>query len=100
MAVQTFFVAERDGLEKALAMHGKEGAPTMIFQSKAEADARDKVLELGESLTEFLLDKVDGLSDELADRCAMAIAENRDLIQKALKKPSLLTESSNRQEGE
>ena len=31
-----------------------------------------------------------GLGDDLAERCAMAIAEQKDLFQKSLKKPDLL----------
>ena len=40
MAVQALYYSERDGLEMAL-----KHPDTMLFSSKAEADARDKVLE-------------------------------------------------------
>ncbi|WP_372982945.1 YebG family protein, partial [Marinobacter sediminum] len=63
---------------------------TMLFTSKADADARDKILELAEEIQVFLSRKVEGLSDDQAEQCAMAIAEERDLFQKALKKPELL----------
>ena len=46
MAVQALYYSERDGLEMAL-----KHPDTMLFSSKAEADARDKVLELAEEIT-------------------------------------------------
>ncbi|KEF32434.1 hypothetical protein D777_01068 [Marinobacter nitratireducens] len=89
MAVEALYFSTRDGLDMA-----KKNPDTMLFASKAEADARDKMLELTEELREFLVKRVDGLSEELADQCALAIAENRDLFQRALKKPHLLNEAS------
>ncbi|MEP1581317.1 MAG: YebG family protein, partial [Marinobacter sp.] len=47
MAVQALYYSERDGLEMAL-----KHPDTMLFSSKAEADARDKVLELAEEITQ------------------------------------------------
>ena len=87
MAVQAVYFSDKDGLDMAL-----KHPETLLFSTKAEADARDKVLELSEEIREFLTRKVDGLDDETADKCALAIAENRDLFQKALKKPQLLNE--------
>lgn len=85
MAVQAVYFSDRDGLDMAL-----KHPDTMLFTSKAEADARDKVLELAEEIQVFLSRKVEGLGDDQAELCAMAIAEERDLFQKALKKPELL----------
>lgn len=85
MAVQAVYFSERDGLDMAL-----KHPDTMLFTSKADADARDKILELAEEIQVFLSRKVEGLSDDQAEQCAMAIAEERDLFQKALKKPELL----------
>ncbi|WP_417568086.1 YebG family protein [Marinobacter sp.] len=85
MAVQAVYFSDRDGLDMAL-----KHPDTMLFTSKAEADARDKVLELAEEIQVFLSRKVEGLGDDLAERCAMAIAEEKDLFQKSLKKPDLL----------
>jgi len=85
MSVQQLFFSDRDGIDKAL-----RNPDTMLFESKAQADARDKTLELAEGLREFLVDRVSGLSEELADECAMALAEDKALIQKALKKPDIL----------
>lgn len=89
MTVKAVYYSERDGLEMAL-----KNPDTMIFASKAEADARDKQLELAEELREFLTARVDGLSDELADRVALVMAENKDLLARGLKKPSVLNQSA------
>src|SRR5690554_4791935 len=85
MAVQAVYFSDRDGLDMAL-----KNPETMFFTSKADADARDKVLELAEEIQVYLARNVEGLSDELAEKCAMVIAEDKDLFQKALKKPDLL----------
>lgn len=85
MAVQAVYFSDKDGLDMAL-----KHPETLLFSNKADADARDKVLELSEEIREFLTRKVEGLDEETADRCALAIAESKDLFQKALKKPSLL----------
>ncbi len=89
MAVQTVYFSDRDGLEMAL-----KNPDTMLFTSKAEADARDRILELAEEIQVFLTRKVPGLNEEQAELCAMAIAEEKDLFQKALKKPGLLNSDS------
>lgn len=88
MAVQSLYFSDRDGLEMALS-----NPDTMLFQSKAEADARDKVLELAENVALWLEKNVDGISEDLAEKCAMSIAENKDLFARAMKKPELLTEA-------
>ncbi|GAA3575829.1 YebG family protein [Marinobacter xestospongiae] len=85
MAVKALYYSERDGLDMAL-----KHPDTMLFSSKADADARDKILELAEEITQFLHNRVEGLGEELAEKAALAIAEEKDLFAKALKKPSLL----------
>jgi dsDNA-binding SOS-regulon protein len=88
MAVQSLFFSDRDGMEKALS-----NLDTMLFATKAEADERDKMLELAEGFREFLGARVEGLDEQLADRIGVVLAENRELIKKALKKPDLLLQS-------
>ncbi|HLV77064.1 MAG TPA: YebG family protein [Marinobacter sp.] len=88
MAVKAIYYSDRDGLEMAL-----KNPDTMIFASKSEADARDRQLELAEELREFLIRRVEGLEEDLADRVAMTIAEHQDLIAKGLKKPGLLNQA-------
>ncbi|MAM87900.1 YebG family protein [Allohahella sp. A8] len=88
MSVQAVYYSDRDGLEMAL-----KRPDELLFNTKAEADARDKVLELSEEIREYLLRKVEGMSDELADKCALVIAEDKELFQKAFKKPQVLSEA-------
>lgn len=85
MAVKTLFYSEKDGLDVAL-----KNPDTMIFSSKAEADARDRILELSEEIGVFLRAKVSKIDEETAEACAMAIAEHAELFKKAFKKPALL----------
>lgn len=85
MAVETVYFSNKDGLTMAL-----KHPNTMLFTTKAEADARDKVLESAEEIGTWLVTHVEGLTEELAEKTAMAIAENRDVFMKGLKKPSLL----------
>lgn len=85
MTVQAVYFSDKDGLDMAL-----KHPETMLFTSKAQADARDKVLELAEEIQVFLGRKVEGISDDMAEKCAIAIAEEKTLFQKALKKPELL----------
>lgn len=89
MAVKALYYSERDGLDMALKHPDK-----MLFASKAEADARDKVLELSMEIMLYLQKKVDGLSEAHAEQCALAIAEDKELFQKAFRKPSLLNDSA------
>jgi dsDNA-binding SOS-regulon protein len=88
MAVQALYFSERDGQDMAL-----KNPERMLFANKADADARDKMLELSEEILVFLKGRVKDLSDEQAEQCALAIAEERDLFLRALKKPSLLNEA-------
>jgi hypothetical protein len=88
MAVESLFFSDRDGMEKALS-----NPETMMFATKAEADARDKMLEFADSMREFLQHHVPELNEETADKCAIALAENRDLLKQAIKKPERLIES-------
>lgn len=87
MAVTALYYSDRDGLDMAL-----KHADKLLFASKADADARDKLLELSEEITLFLQKRVEGLSEELAEQCALVIAEEKDLFARALKKPELLNQ--------
>jgi hypothetical protein len=87
MAVKALYYSQRDVLDMAL-----KNADKMLFSSKAEADARDRILELSEEVAQFLIARVDGLGEQLAERCALVIAEEKDLFGRALKKPELLNQ--------
>jgi dsDNA-binding SOS-regulon protein len=89
MAVKALYFSERDGQDMAL-----KNPEKMLFANKADADARDRMLELSEGIMMFLKGRVKDLSDDQAEQCALAIAEERDLFAKALKKPSLLNEAA------
>lgn len=89
MAVNALYYSERDGLDMAL-----KNPDTLLFSSKADADARDKILELAEEITQFLQARVEGLDETLAEQAAMAIAEEKELFARALKKPSLLNQGA------
>ena len=84
MAVQAVYYSDRDGLEAAT----KE--PNKLFASKAEADRRDKILELAGELQVFLRREVEGIDDDTAERVGIALAENADTLKKAFKTPSVL----------
>ena len=85
MGVQALYFSDRDGKEKAMANPSK-----LLFTSKKEADERDKMLELSDELRDFLQANVEGLPEDMAEKCALALASQKDLLQKALKKPSVL----------
>lgn len=87
MAVQALFYSDKDGFETAI----KE-PHRLMFTSKAEADKRDKILELAGELQVFLEREVPDLGDDMAERCGIALAENLDRLKAALKKPSALNE--------
>jgi hypothetical protein len=83
MAVVTLFMSDRD--------------PSKTFTDKKEADQYDKMLELAENVSAWLEQKVEGLTESQAESIGMLIAENKELIAKAIKgKPEvLLADSSN-----
>lgn len=82
MAVQALYYSERDGLEMAL-----KHPDTMLFSSKAEADARDKVLELAEEITQFLQARVEGMDEAMAEKAALAIAEEKTCLARRSRSP-------------
>ena len=87
MAVQAVFYSDKDGFEAAI----KE-PQRLMFTSKAEADKRDKILELAGELQVFLQREVPDLGEDLAEQCGITLAEHSELIKTALKKPSVLNE--------
>ncbi|KXS55587.1 MAG: hypothetical protein AWU57_36 [Marinobacter sp. T13-3] len=87
MAVHALYYSDKDGLEMA-----SKNPDKLLFTTKAEADARDRMLELAENIQLFLEQKVEGLSEEMAEACAMALAEEKELLAKAFKKPSVLAD--------
>lgn len=64
-----------------------------MFDSKKDADAYDKLLELGESFTDLMLDQVKGLDENQAEEFGLLLARNKDLVVQAFRgKPEVLAD--------
>ena len=62
-----------------------------MFDSKKEADAHDKMLELAEQLSTLLQAKVTSVSDTEAEEFGIFLARNKEVLAKAIKgQPELL----------
>ena len=80
MAVITLFMSDRD--------------PKKTFTDKKAADNYDKMLELAENVSLWMEKSIKGLSEEQIENIGMLIAENKDLLTKAIKgKPESLLDS-------
>ena len=85
MAVVTLFMSDRD--------------PKKTFSDKKAADNYDKMLELAENVSLWMEKSIKGLSEEQIENIGMLIAENKDLLAKAIKgKPESLLESDSLKE--
>lgn len=90
MAVQQFFFSDRDSLEDVMANPEK-----LMFADKAAAQQRDRELELAENFMVWIQGNVKdpALTDDLADQISITVAENKDFLIKAFKKPDLFLQS-------
>ena len=77
MAVETKFVVVRKGEEK------------MTFANKKEADAYDKMLDMADAFTEWLLQSNIGMDEALAENIALHLAEQKDTVQHILRTSKL-----------
>nr|WP_252515514.1 YebG family protein [Pantoea bituminis] len=77
MAVETKFVVVRKGEEK------------MTFANKKEADAYDKMLDMAEAFTDWLLQHQPGLDETQAETLGLLIAEQKDAVQHILRTSKL-----------
>jgi|TARA_B110000902_G_C14287077_1_gene579291 dsDNA-binding SOS-regulon protein len=67
-----------------------------MFNSKKEADAHDKMLELGEQFTALMLEKIPGMDEQQAEEFGIYLAENKDAIMQACKgNPEVLADLGN-----
>lgn len=67
-----------------------------MFDSKKEADAYDKMLELGEHFTALLEQQVAGIDEAKAESFGLLLAKNKELIIQACKgRPEVLEELMN-----
>jgi len=79
MAVVTLYMSDRD--------------PNKTFTDKKSADNYDKVLELAENVSLWVEKSIKGLSEEQVESIGMLIAENKEVLSKAIKsKPEILLE--------
>jgi dsDNA-binding SOS-regulon protein len=77
MAVETKFVVVRKGEEK------------MTFANKKEADAYDKMLDMAEAFTDWLLQHQPALDESQAETLGLLIAEQKDAVQHILRTSKL-----------
>lgn len=82
MAVETKFVVVRKGEEK------------MTFANKKEADAYDKMLDMADAFSEWLLNSGLELDEALADNIALHLAEQKETVQHILRTSKLLEPES------
>ena len=71
MAVVTLFMSDRD--------------ESKTFTSKKEADAYDKMLELAESISQFVDHKIAGLSESQSEEIGLLFARHKDQLSAAIK---------------
>ncbi|MGC1043170.1 YebG family protein [Pantoea agglomerans] len=77
MAVETKFVVVRKGEEK------------MTFANKKEADAYDKMLDMAEAFTDWLLQHQPAMEESQAETLGLLIAEQKDVVQHILRTSKL-----------
>lgn len=62
-----------------------------MFDTKKEADAHDKMLELAENFSLFLEKQVEGISEKDAENIGLLLSQNKDTLIAACKgQPGLL----------
>ena len=71
MAVVTLYMSDRDS-EKT-------------FTDKKAADNYDKMLELAENVSLWMEKSIKGLSEEQIEQIGLLVAENKDVLAKAIK---------------
>jgi dsDNA-binding SOS-regulon protein len=85
MAVVTLYMSDRDS--------------NTTFSDKKAADNYDKMLELAENVSLWVEKSIDGLNEEQIESIGMLIAENKDLLAKAIKsKPEILLQEEAEEE--
>lgn len=77
MAVETKFVVVRKGEEK------------MTFASKKEADAYDKLLDMAETFTDWLLQSGIQMDETQAEDLGLYLAEQKESVQHILRTSKL-----------
>ncbi|WP_444994984.1 YebG family protein [Aliikangiella sp. IMCC44359] len=76
MAVVSLYMSDRD--------------ESKTFTDKKEADNYDKMLELAENVSLWMEKEIAGLSEEQVESIGLLIADNKEILSKALKGKSEL----------
>ena len=71
MAVVTLYMSDRDS--------------NQTFSDKKSADSYDKMLELAENVSIWVEKSIEGLTEEQIESIGMLVAENKDILAKAIK---------------
>ena len=72
-----------------------------MFENKKDADDYDKMLELAEGFSTFLLKRANGISDQDAEDIGLLLSKNKNLLIAACKgKPDLLLDIGDAEQGE
>jgi dsDNA-binding SOS-regulon protein len=72
-----------------------------MFDSKKDADAHDKMLELAENFSLLLEQQIANISEQDAENIGLLLSKNRDAVIAACKgKPELLLKIGNESQGE
>lgn len=77
MAVETKYVVVRKGEEK------------MTFANKKDADAWDKMLDMADAFTDWLLQNNPEMDDSQAEALGLQLAEQKDTVQHILRTSKL-----------
>ena len=73
-----------------------------MFDTKKEADAHDKMLELAESFSALFEKQIEGISEQAAEQIGLLFSKNKNILIAACKgQPDLLLDigSENQQDG-
>ncbi len=72
-----------------------------MFDSKKEADAHDKMLELAEGFSQLLEQQIEGIGEQDAENIGLLLSKNKNVLIAACKgKPELLLDIGNGSQSE
>jgi hypothetical protein len=72
-----------------------------MFDTKKDADAHDKMLELAESFSALFEKQIEGISEQDAEKIGLLLSRNKDILIAACKgQPDLLLDIGNKDKQE
>ena len=72
-----------------------------MFDTKKDADAHDKMLELAESFSALFENQIEGISEQDAEKIGLLLSRNKDILIAACKgQPDLLLDIGNKDKQE